>query len=97
MGLDERKGFTVDAVNVLAKGYNFPKTFVVTEKQSEQEKFEQQKADGLARIEKNKKVLAETKASSKEATPEAKVSSQDNKASKHTNATFHVITGRNHP
>ena len=32
MGLDERKGFTVEAVKTLAKGYDFPEKFVVEEK-----------------------------------------------------------------
>ncbi len=76
MGLDERKGFTIDAVNVLAEGYNFPKTFVVTEKQSEQEKFEQQKKDSLERIKKNKQVHEETKASAQEGESTPKIATQ---------------------
>lgn len=32
MGLDERKGFTVEAVQTLAKGYDFPEKFVIEEK-----------------------------------------------------------------
>ena len=61
MGLDERKGFTIDAVNVLAKGYNFPKTFVVTEKQSEQEKLERAKIKVKGHIEQNKAMTADIK------------------------------------